>query len=69
MHKFDIRQVVQGITVLFCKRCGLSYNMIQYSTTEEEPGKTVWERIEFQDYQGKDIDQPCKPCSNEGYSE
>lgn len=65
MHEFDVRKGFNDITVMFCRRCGLSYMLMLRRGTSN---KSVWEAMPFQDYQGKDIDPPCKPCQ-EGYSE
>lgn len=67
MHDFDIRQGFNEKTVMFCKKCGLSFILTQYGGLGRD-SKTVWEAMSFADQQGQDIDPPCKPCQ-EGYSE
>jgi len=61
MHHFEIKEPENSTAILFCRGCATSYILMKYPATEDRPARVVWEQIDFQDYDGQDIEPPAKP--------
>lgn len=57
-HDFDMRQGHHGITVLFCKKCGLSYYLMV-----NKDGDTIWVKMMFMLPDAASEIKPPGPCN------
>jgi hypothetical protein len=58
MHNFTIL-AVDGLTVLFCAKCGKSYKLATYGYGGETK---AWKEISFRDSKDQAIDAPSQDC-------
>lgn len=60
IHDFDIKQGFNNITILFCRRCGLSYSLLSYN------GKNscAWVEMPFVNGDDEPVSPPALPCEN-----
>jgi hypothetical protein len=58
MHDFEVAKGFNDITILFCKRCGLSYNLVRTNM-----GDISWCAMSFLDTTGESSDPHALRCS------